>query len=149
MDDPIYLGMAVYHVVPKKKEKVKFLPSSLCCNAKNSTENENLLTEDHYIVYTHSRKENHINVNSSNEKVIYMKVYKYIKEWIITYKQKSIKTQICDLCIVNYQLYMLTVHNAHALTLFIDVIKDFQWKLISVPQEPPYKVFCITNCIWK
>lgn len=39
-----------------------------------------VLTEDHYIVYTHSRKENHINVNSSNEKVIYMKVYKYIKE---------------------------------------------------------------------
>ena len=39
-----------------------------------------VLTEDHYIDYTHTRKENHINVNSSNEKVIYMKVYKYIKE---------------------------------------------------------------------
>lgn len=108
-----------------------------------------LLTEDHYIVYTHSRKENHFNVNSSNEKVIYMRVYKYIREWITTYKQKSIKTQICDLCIVNYQLYMLTVHNANALTLLINVIKDFRWKLISVSREPPYKVFCITNCIWK
>ena len=33
MDDPIYLGMAVYHVVPKKKEKVKFLPSNAASSA--------------------------------------------------------------------------------------------------------------------
>ena len=59
---------------PIEEVAVKLLPSSLCCSAKNSTENENCINRRSLFVYTHSKKENHFNVNSSNETVIYMRV---------------------------------------------------------------------------